>query len=297
MIRISLRKKLHSSQGEMELAVDLEIGAGEFITVFGKSGAGKTTLLRMLAGLAPPDSGRIEVAGETWYDSASGVDRPPQQRRAGLVFQDYALFPHMSVRKNLEFALPPGGDRRRVDEILELTDLARLENRRPETLSGGQKQRVALARALVSDPGVLLLDEPLSALDWEMRVKLQEEIAALHRRFPLPILLVSHDLAEIFRLSHRVVCLEQGRVVKSGKPGEVFAAEGVSGAFPVSGKFKFSGTVLGKRRSDTVYVVDVLVGNDVVKVTALEEDAAGLAAGDRVLLASKAFNPMIFKLG
>lgn len=289
MIRLALKKRLHSARGGMEMSMEMEIAAGEFVTVTGPSGAGKTTLLRMIAGLAKPDSGRIEVAGETWYDSAAGIDLPPQRRRVGLVFQDYALFPNMTVRGNLEYALKDPDAKDKVDGILETTGLAQLAQRRPDTLSGGQRQRVALARALVSDPRILLLDEPLSALDQDMRNRLQDEIASIQKRFGLATLLVSHDMGEIFRLSHRVVCLEDGRIARQGRPADLF------GGSRLSDKVRLSGVLLEIKAADVVMVLTILVGREVVRVTALPRDAEGLRVGDRVLLASKAFNPMVFK--
>ena len=291
MIRLSLRKRLHSSRGDMELAVDLELAEGGFAALYGSSGAGKTTLLRMLAGLAQPDSGRIEVAGETWYDSAAGINLPPQRRRAGLVFQDYALFPNMTVRQNLEYALQGSRSQPRVAEILEMTHLTALAARRPDTLSGGQKQRVALARALVSEPRILLLDEPLSALDHDLRGKLQKEIADLQKRFRIATLLVSHDLGEIFRLSQWVLCLEDGRIARQGPPSEVF------GGSRLSNKIQLTGIVLEIQAADVVLVLSILIGNEVVRVTSLPQDAEGIRVGDKVFIAAKAFNPMIFKTG
>ncbi len=294
MIRLSLRKRLHSVHGDMELAADLEIAEGELVALYGNSGAGKTTLLRMLAGLTPPDSGRIEVAGETWYDSEAGINLSPQRRRAGLVFQDYALFPNMTVRGNLEYALRDPRTRPnqvRLEEILELTHLTALASRRPETLSGGQRQRVALARALVSEPRILLLDEPLSALDQDLRGKLQEEIADIQKRFRIATILVSHDLGEIFRLSKRVLCLEDGRIHRQGPPGEIF------GGSRMSNKIRLTGVVLEIKVADVVRVLSILIGNEVVRVTSLPQDAEGIRVGDKVILAAKAFNPMVFKAG
>jgi molybdate transport system ATP-binding protein len=289
MIRLSLRKRLHTALGDLDLDTAMDIAPGEFIALFGPSGAGKTTLLRMLAGLTRPDGGRIEVDGETWYDSAAGINLSPQRRRVGMVFQDYALFPNMTVRGNLEFALQNRRETARVDAILEAMHLSELALRRPDTLSGGQKQRVALARALVSEPRLLLLDEPLSALDPAMRARLQDEILALQRRFSIAAILVSHDMAEVQRMAGRVYCLEDGRIAKQGAPSEVF------GAGRTSNKLRLTGVLLEIKEAGVVRVLTVLVGGEVVRVTALPDDVEGLKAGDKVFLAAKAFNPMVFR--
>ncbi len=290
MIKLSLSKRVHTMAGDMDLCADIEISKGEIVALFGSSGAGKTSILRMLAGLVKPDSGWIEVGGKIWYNSKTGVNLPPQERRAGLVFQDFALFPNMDVRENLEFALRPGREKSYVDEIMEVTHLAPLANRMPLTLSGGQKQRVALARALASEPSILLLDEPLSALDQDMRSRLQGEIADLQKRFSLTSILVSHDIGEIFRLASRVLCLENGKILAQGKPAEVF------GVGKLSNKLQFTGIVVDINAVDIVLILSILVGNDIVRVTSLPQDAINLVRGDKVLLAVKAFNPLIFKL-
>jgi molybdate transport system ATP-binding protein len=289
MLKVSLRKRLHTSRGEVELDLAMDIADGEFVALFGPSGAGKTTLLRMLAGLTRPEGGRIEVDGEIWYDAAAGIDLPPQRRRVGMVFQGYALFPNMTVRGNLEFALPDRRAGDRVDAMLAATHLTELAGRRPDTLSGGQQQRVALARALICEPRLLLLDEPLSALDPAMRARLQEEILALQRRFGLTAILVSHDMAEVHRLASRVYRMEEGRIVAAGKPSEAF------GAGRISNKLQLTGVLLEAMPSGVVVLLTVLVGGEVVRVTALPDDVKGMREGDKVLLAGKAFNPMVFR--
>ena len=287
MIRIDARKQLLTADGPLELAIQADIAEGEFVTLFGKSGAGKTTLLRMLAGLTDPDAGTLAVGDETWFDAARAIRRAPQERKIGFVFQDYALFPNMSVRGNLEFALENKRDRAHVDELLTLMELGALAHRRPAELSGGQRQRVALARALARRPRILLLDEPLSALDAETRLRLQDELLKLHRAFKLTTLLVSHDLGEVFKLSHRVLTIEHGRIVRQGKPLEVF------GDLMVSGRVEFTGEVLAIERNDVVYAVSVLVGNRIVNVIATDEEIRELRIGDKVVLLSKAFQPML----
>lgn len=289
MIDLELRKKLFSAQGEFELDVQLHVDKGEFVALFGHSGVGKTTLLRCLAGLAEADGGRIRVAGERWFDGRSLV--PPQRRRVGYMFQDYALFPNMSVRGNLEFARPKGSDHRRVDELIELMALGELQHRKPTTLSGGQQQRSALARALAAEPQLLLLDEPFSALDQQTRLRLQDEVLRLQRHYGLTTVMVSHDISEIYKLSQRVLLIEHGRIVRQGSPAEIF------GAGHAGGKFSFAGEVLAIEPADVVYAVTLLVGNQVVRVIATAEEAQGIKPGCRVMLMSKAFNPGLVVVG
>ena len=287
MLEIDIEKKLFSAQGEFVLGMKLRIEEGEFISLFGQSGAGKTTLLRCLAGLEKPDAGSIKVHGKCWFDSTKKLMLPARERQAGYMFQDYALFPNMSVRGNLEFALRSGSNRQRVNDLIEMMGLGELQKRKPDTLSGGQKQRVALARALAAEPCLLLLDEPFSALDHKNRVRLQDEVLQLQRHFALTTLMVSHDVGEVYKLSQRVLVIEQGCVIKQGVPAEVFKA-GQS-----SGKFSFAGEVLEIETADVVFAITLLVGNQVVRVIASPDEVKELKQGDRVMLLSKAFNPML----
>lgn len=282
-----LTKRLQGAEGDFLLDVDLRVEEGEFLTLFGRSGAGKTTLLRCLAGLEMPDSGTLRVNGDTWFDASRGIALPPQQRHVGFVFQDYALFPSMTVRSNLEFALRKGSNRNRIDELIAMMELGELQHRKPAMLSGGQKQRVALARALAAAPRLLLLDEPLSALDQETRLRLQDEILRLQRHFGLTTVLVSHDVSEVYKLSRRVIVIESGHAVREGPPAEVF------GAGQGGGKFRFAGEVLAIEPADVVFAVSVLVGNQIVRIIATADEAAQLKVGSRVMLLSKAFNPML----
>lgn len=290
MIFLDFEKQLHSVQGNFTLQVCCELTPQNLITFFGKSGAGKTTILRILAGLDSPDSGVIEVNGEVWYDARAKINLPPQKRRIGFVFQDYALFPNMSVEENLSFALPKNADKSRVESLLEITELGALRKFKPNMLSGGQQQRVALARALVRNPQILLLDEPFSALDSAMSRKLQEELLRIHQHFKLTTFLVSHNFSEVFFLSNFVVHLELGKIDKKGTPDEVFL-----NGLP-SGKFRQSGTILEVSKNGLVYIVNVLVGNEIVQITASEEEVKNLQSGDSVIVASKAWNPMFVKI-
>ena len=291
MIELQVQKKLRSAAGEMTLDLQLELEPGKLIALYGKSGAGKTSLLRILAGLLAPEEGRIVVGGTTWLDTAKGISLPPQKRKVGLVFQDYALFPNMSVKENLLFALEKGQDRKIVADLIEIVELGALQDRKPDTLSGGQRQRVALARALVQRPQLLLLDEPLSALDHEMRVKLQQHILQVHREFGLSTLLISHDIAEILKMADHLLEIDHGRIVRQGTPAEVFAYQ------ELSGKFQFTGEIVGLDKQDFLVILAILVGSELVKVVVDEEEAKELSLGNKVVVASKAFNPVIRKIG
>jgi molybdate transport system ATP-binding protein len=227
MIEIKVIRKLFSAGGELTLTFDAVIKTGEFVTIYGPSGAGKTSVLRMFAGLMKPDSGVIIVEDDVWYDSAKRINVIPQRRDIGIVFQEYSLFPNMTVRENLEFALQKGQSPKIVDELLELTELGNLHDKKPSVLSGGQKQRVAVARALVRKPKLLLLDEPLSALDSVMQSKLQDYLLYIHDQFKLTTILVSHDINEVIKMSRRVVILEDGSVKKDGIPLDVLPLEGL----------------------------------------------------------------------
>ncbi len=287
MIKLDIKKQLLAADGNLELNISLNIAEREFVTLYGKSGAGKTTTLRILAGLTNPDEGHIQVGEEIWFDSKKRINLPTQKRRIGFVFQDYALFPNMTVHRNLVYALASRQDAGIVETLLEMVDLKNLADRKPDTLSGGQRQRVALARALVRRPKILLLDEPLSALDMEMRLKLQDEILNLHKQFNMTTILVSHTLTEIFRLSSRVVVIDRGKIIKSGKPADVFIEK------KLSGKFKFEGEILEMQQDDVVHILTLSIGNNVVKVIATDEEARGLRIGDKVVISSKAFNPIL----
>lgn len=206
------------------LDAELACAPGEVLALVGPSGSGKTSLLRCVAGLLTPREGRIVCAGETWLDTFRGIDVPTPRRRIGLVFQSYALFPHLTALENVMEGLGrlPAAERRaRGQALLRLVHLAGLEDRRPQQLSGGQQQRVAVARALARDPHVLLLDEPFSAVDRSTREKLYGELAELRRQLRMPVVLVTHDLDEAALLADRLCILAHGRTLQSGVPLDV----------------------------------------------------------------------------
>ncbi len=291
MIEISIQKKLTAALGEMLLDINTSINKGSLVTLYGKSGVGKTTILRILAGLLYPDSGKIIVNGDTWLNTTTKINLKPQKRKVGFVFQDYALFPNMNVKENLLFALNKGQNSSIVNHLIEIIELGELQHRKPDTLSGGQKQRVALARALVQKPSILMLDEPLSALDAEIRFKLQQYILAVHKEYNLTTLLISHDISEILRMSDKVLELEHGKIVRQGTPNEVFNHK------ELNAKFQFTGTIIEIEKQDFLFILTVRIGKDLVKVVADESEGAQLIIGDKILVSSKAFNPIIHKIG
>lgn len=229
MIELDFAKKLASPSGEMLLRVQTELHKARFLVLYGRSGAGKTSLLKTLAGLLTPDSGRIIVNGRTWLDTEKKINLPPQKRTIGFVFQEPSLFPNMSVKENLKFALAKGQDKKVIAELIEVMELGQLENCKPAKLSGGQKQRVALARALVPGPELLLLDEPLSALDAEMREKLQAYILQLHQKYRLTTIMVSHDTVEILKMGDEVIVLDKGKITRQDPPSAIFTPRNLNG--------------------------------------------------------------------
>lgn len=281
MIHIDIKKKLHGSNGEMELDVNLRIKEGDFIALAGQSGSGKTTLLRILAGLEEAN-GTLKVGDEVWMEGKTLL--PVQKRKIGFVFQDYALFPNMSVEANLLFV---NKDQELANHLLEITELSKLKDRLPNTLSGGQKQRVSLCRAMMNRPKLLLMDEPLSALDPAMRTKLQNEILALHKEFGTTTVMVSHDPSEIYRLASRVVVLGFGKIINDGTPKDILLK--TSG----SQKFSFEGELLDIVKVDVVYIAIVSIGQQLVEVVISNEEAKNLKIGQSVNVSTKAFAPML----
>jgi molybdate transport system ATP-binding protein len=210
----------------IECALELPAAVGSVTVLFGPSGAGKTTILRCVAGLERPDRGTIRFGDDVWFDSGRGVDLPPQRRRAGLLVQDYALFPHLTVAANVAYglrALAPEERRQRVSETLAMLRIEALADRRPSQLSGGEKQRVALGRALAPRPRVLLLDEPLSALDAPTREVLRGELRRLLAGLSRPTLLVTHDRLDALALGDRMAVIAEGRLRQVGAIEDVFS--------------------------------------------------------------------------
>jgi molybdate transport system ATP-binding protein len=291
VLSVRLRKEF-SSGG---LQVDFAINAG-FTILFGPSGAGKTTLLDCIAGLATPDDGVITAGGRQFFNRAQKINLTPQQRRVGYVFQDLALFPHLTARQNIEYGLAslrPAERAGRRDEILESFRISSLGRRKPGGISGGERQRVALARALVTDPCVLLLDEPLAALDAPTKSKLLDDLRGWNRAHQIPILYVTHSREEVFALGERVLVLEEGRLVSQGTPHEVMTApyrEMVAELAGFENIFKATVTASHENRGTMTCQIagsDVELETPLVRAEAGQTLRIGIRAGD-ILLATAA---------
>ena len=284
MISLNIKKELHGSSGKMLLAINLTLKKGEFIALSGVSGSGKTTILRIVAGLEEA-FGEIIVDDEIWLNEK--IKKPIQKRDIGFVFQDYALFPNLSVIDNLLYVKK---DKDLAKKLLRLTDLYELKNRYPDSLSGGQKQRVSLCRALMKRPKILLMDEPLSALDTHMRVKLQDEILALHKEFGTTTIMVSHDPSEMYKLASRVLVLKDGKIIDDGLPKDILLkTQG-------SQKFSFEGVLLDIIKVDVINIAIVAIGQQIVEVVISNIEAQNLIIGEKVNVSTKAFSPTIKKI-
>lgn len=284
MISLNIKKELHGSNGVMNLDINLSLQNGEFVALSGVSGSGKTTLLRVLAGLEEA-FGEIIVDGEIWLNEK--IKKPIQKRDIGFVFQDYALFPNLSVIDNLLYVKK---DKDLAKQLLSLTDLYELKNRYPSSLSGGQKQRVSLCRALMKRPKILLMDEPLSALDPNMRLKLQDEILTLHKEFKTTTIMVSHDPSEMYKLASRVLVLKDGKIIDDGLPKDILLkTQG-------SQKFSFEGELLDIIKVDVINIAIVAIGQQIVEVVISNIEAQNLIIGEKVNVSTKAFSPTIKKI-
>ena len=284
--------------------LSLALGVERTVALVGPSGAGKSSVLRVIAGLARPEAGRVDLDGEVWVDVERRTFRPPEERRVGLVFQEYALFPHLSVRQNVAF-----GGKARADELLERFGLSHLAAARPGNLSGGERQRVALARALARDPGVLLLDEPLAALDAHTKASVRVELEELLRGLDLPTLIVTHDYEDAVALADTVGVLVEGRLRQLGSPAELVARpddpfvasftganllrghaerleDGLTSIRLESGEVVYSTDLARGKVGVVVYPWDVVVGRVQVDASAMNllagEIASVVQVGNRV---------------
>jgi molybdate transport system ATP-binding protein len=289
-VAVKVRKRLRK---DFELDLDITFSLGITI-LFGPSGAGKTTLLDCIAGLIRPDAGRIAIAESTLFDDMLRIDVPPQRRKVGYVFQDLALFPHLSVEGNVEYGLSSLDKRerkRRSTAILESFRIERLRSRRPGQISGGERQRVALARALVVDPAILLLDEPLAALDAVTKAKIVEDLRAWNQEHRIPVVYVTHSRDEVFALGERVIVLENGRPIAQGTPHQVMSAPQNETVAQLAGfENIFDATVVAAHEDRGTMACRLAGGNieletPLVRAEAGSQLRVGIRAGD-ILLAS-----------
>ena len=252
---------------EFTIELDETWAADGYVSIFGPSGVGKSTILRLISGFARPDKGRIVFGGEVWCDTATGVFTPPHQRPVGMVFQDGRLFPHLTVEQNLQFADKRSrdvGKRFEASDIISAFDLAALLRRLPNTLSGGERQRVALARTLLTRPKLLLMDEPLSALDRQRKAEILPYLDGLPARFGAPVFYVSHNVQEVVRLAGQTVILNKGKVEAVGPTAETLTAYDVE----ASEEFSIGAVVEGllQAHDDDLLLTQVKIGDDAISL-------------------------------
>lgn len=301
MAEVSLElKEIKKSFTEGEAVLDnisLEISKGEFITLLGSSGCGKTTTLRIIAGLEQPD------AGSVWLDGREVTGLEPNQRDVNTVFQNYALFPHMNVAENIGYGMklkkvPKSEIRKKVFQMLELVQLEGYEKRKPSELSGGQKQRVAIARALVNNPKVLLLDEPLGALDLQLRRAMQIELKHLQKKLGITFIYITHDQEEAINMSDRIAVMKDGRIEQIGTPDEIYNHPKTSYVATFVGNANILHGVAESIQGENAIVK---IGNDrvIVKLETSQQDTGDtrakqyLAAGEKVTLAVRSENILL----
>jgi molybdate transport system ATP-binding protein len=260
MLNVAISKQF-ASNGRAGFALDATFTANQGITVlFGASGSGKTTTLRSIAGMVTPDAGKISLGDSVYFDSAARVNLAMQKRRVGFVFQDYLLFPHLTAAENVAYGAKArhGHARQHVDNLLKLVGVDYAADRRPAELSGGEQQRVALARALASDPAILLLDEPLSAVDVTTRSRLLDEIVEVQRKTAIPFLYVTHSPADAVRIGDQMLVMAEGSIVQQGKPPEVFNAPvNVPAARVVGTENILTGRIAAHQAEEGISIVDL----------------------------------------
>ncbi|MGA9511267.1 MAG: molybdenum ABC transporter ATP-binding protein [Candidatus Sulfotelmatobacter sp.] len=283
-LTVSIRKTLASMEGEFSLEVEFSAAPG-FSILFGPSGAGKTTLLDCVAGLASPDSGRIAAGDRILFDASSRVNLPVAKRGVGYVLQDLALFPHLTVEQNVEYGLARlarSARKRRAVKMLQELHIEHLGVRQPAEISGGERQRVALARSLVTDPRVLLLDEPLAALDAATKAKIMDDLRRWNQAHGIPILYVTHSREEVMALGERVMVLDQGRIVAQGTPHEVLRAPLQETVAQLAGFENIFDATVWLVHEDRGTMTCRLPGSDVGKPVLLETPLIRAEAGSRL---------------
>jgi molybdate transport system ATP-binding protein len=288
LLSINLKKTWNS----FVLDVSFDIPRGKITALFGPSGAGKSSILRLICGLEMAEDGFISNGNETWFDRAKGINLHPQQRSVGFVFQDYALFPHMTVEKNVAYGVKEKWRMKEIKDLIDIVGLSGYERHYPAQLSGGQKQRVSLIRAIARKPDILLLDEPFSALDWQTRIQLQDDVKNIITQFNVTTMYVTHDVSEVYKLANHVIVLESGKEVKRGTPEEVFLGKRLSTRVQVTGK------VVGIEHDSIMASVTILHADQFFKTLIDTEElkSLNLAIGDDVIVGVKSSDVILFKI-
>jgi molybdate transport system ATP-binding protein len=296
MISIKATKKLLSSAGELLLEIDTEIEPGSVVALYGESGAGKTTLLKIIAGLLKPETALIKNNDQTWNDSSNKIFTDPKDRNTGFVFQDYALFPNMTVRENILFGIKkdkaPGSNKSKNEKVLilmEEMDLHELADMNVRFLSGGQKQRVAIARSLAYSPGLLLLDEPLAALNEELQSRIRKFIYEYHKQNGITVVLVSHNLSEIYSFCDKVIVMERGKISREGSPAQIFSKDNIAKRFEITGK------ISAIEPYENQWKVLIHLGYSMISIEV--PGITGLKINDDVILSLDELKPEIKKIG
>lgn len=284
MLEFKITKQFGKGKRRFLLDVKAALPMGKIIGVFGPSGAGKSSLLRLLSGLEKADNGFIKINNEVWLDTNKKTFLKPQQRATGYLFQSYSLFPNMTVMENVSFAAEKETPFAKLEELLVATQLIEKKDQYPNSLSGGEQQRVALARALIRRPSLLLLDEPLAALDETIRTSLQSYILALHKRFQPTTLLVSHDREELAKLCNLVIEMDKGKIIQTITPDRLFGdAQTID---LTSGNYR----VLTLMRREDQLIVEIVTGKQKIKLALDSASWPELKSGDNIQLTSTNFN-------
>ncbi|MBF7043648.1 sulfate/molybdate ABC transporter ATP-binding protein [Campylobacter volucris] len=284
MLKVDICKIFKNKHNNFKLQAKFEIQQGEFLAIFGKSGSGKTTLLRVIAGFEKA-LGFCEFNNEIFFNQKQFLSI--QKRNIGFLFQDYALFENMNVEQNLLFAK---NDQKFANELLELLNLNSHRKNHILELSGGQKQRVALARALMRKPKLLLLDEPFSALDNEIKLNLHDYLLSIHKIYNITTILITHDVSEAYKLANKVIILDQGQIIKQGNPSEVFLkTQG-------SQKFAIKARILKLQPQDSIIVVILSIGSQITQIALSPLEAQNLKENDEVIISQKAFGLNLIKI-
>ncbi|MEO0895777.1 MAG: ABC transporter ATP-binding protein [Bacteroidota bacterium] len=276
MIDVKLRKVLNGHEGDLWLDVAFQLQTGETLALYGPSGAGKTSILRMVAGHMKADGGAVQVDSQHWYDGSKGIFLPARKRNLGVVFQDYALFPHMTAAANIHFGKRKNQPNEEVDQLLEMMELKGLEDTYPQKLSGGQQQRIAIARALVSRPSLLMLDEPFSAMDQALKEKLRFMLKEIQQKFNTSILIVSHDHDMISTIADKVIVLDRGKILKQGNPNEIL------GPLKHHQGLTLWATVLDIEIDQDTYLLKLQFGNQIIELETSSDQAQQWNIGDKI---------------